>query len=547
MVTLAPLKKIQRYVPPTGPLLVVIMDGLGIGEKNDANAVYKANAPTLKSLFESKLSTTLFAHGCAVGAPSDLDMGNSEIGHNAIGAGRIFNQGAKLVKEALETARIYDNEHWKKSLERTVPPKKGVFHFIGLLSNGNVHSHIDHLLQMTQRAAESGVHTIRIHPLLDGRDVFEKSACQFVEILEDHLRRLSQKTKGDYRIASGGGRMKVTMDRYNADWAMVEQGWNTHVHGLGRPFPSAKVAIETLYQEDPRINDQLLPAFVIVDENNQPIGKIQDGDSVVFFNFRGDRAIEISRAFEERELSKINRGRIPEVYFSGMMQYDGDLKIPKNFLVDPPKIQRTFCEYLLQEKTPLFAISETQKFGHVTYFWNGNRSGYLNPQLEKYTEVPSDKIEFDQAPQMKAAEITDVTIQSLKSGAYKFGRINFANADMVGHTGNFDATVKAIEAVDQSVSRILHAIKQVNGIAIITADHGNADVMYTIEKGKKVSVTSHTLNPVPFVIFDPQYRDQYTIQKLEKPGLANIAATCLNLLGYEKVADYEPSLIQGHL
>ncbi|MFC1477718.1 2,3-bisphosphoglycerate-independent phosphoglycerate mutase, partial [candidate division KSB1 bacterium] len=345
------------------------------------------------------------------------------------------------------------------------------------------------------------------------------------------------------RIASGGGRMHVTMDRYQADWNIVKKGWDAHVLGIGRPFSSASEAVQTMYDEDPATNDQLLDSFVVTDKKGSPVGTIEDGDAVIFFNFRGDRAIEITAAFEERDFDKFDRQRAPDVLYAGMLEYDGDLKIPKNYLVDPPAIERTVSEYLCAEGVPSFAISETQKYGHVTYFWNGNRSGYIDDSLETYIEIPSDRIEFDRKPEMKAAEITEKTIELLKSGKYRWGRVNFANGDMVGHTGHFDAAVTAVETADACVGRLLKIVEEMNGIAVITADHGNADEMFKIKGGAKVLITSHTLNPVQFVIVDPLYRNEYTLAPVAEPGLSNVAATLLNLLGFEKVDDYDNSLI----
>jgi 2,3-bisphosphoglycerate-independent phosphoglycerate mutase len=228
-----------------------------------------------------------------------------------------------------------------------------------------------------------------------------------------------------------------------------------------------------------------------------------------------------------------------------MMEYDGDAHIPPHFLVQPPAIDRVISEYLCAEKVKTFAVSETQKFGHVTYFWNGNRSGYIDESLEKYVEIPSDRIEFDKAPQMKAKEITDAVIDLLKSSDYKFGRLNFPNGDMVGHTGVMEATIIAVETVDKCVGELLAVIKEIGGIAVVTSDHGNADEMFTIDKkGAKSVKTAHTLNPVPFIIYDPLYQGEYHMANIKEKGLSNIAATLLNLLGYEKPEDYDPSLIE---
>lgn len=535
------LNKLKNFSGRKGPLLFIIMDGVGIGKEYEGNAVYKANTPTLDKLFKSKLYTQLNAHGTAVGLPSDEDMGNSEVGHNAIGAGRIFAQGAKLVNKAFDTGDIFKTGTWKNVTGKG--KDGGTVHFIGLLSDGNVHSHIKHLLALLDRCEKENIEKVRVHILLDGRDVPGKSALDYVNPLEEKLKDISKKNDFDYKIASGGGRMIVTMDRYNADWNIVERGWKAHVRGIGREFKTASEAINTFYNEDKNIIDQYLDSFVIVNDNQQPVGKIKDGDSVVFFNFRGDRAIEISKAFEDDEFNYFDRVERPNVYYAGMMQYDGDTLVPKNFLVQPPKIDRTISAYLCAEEVTSFAISETQKFGHVTYFWNGNRSGYINEKVEKYIEIPSDKIEFDKAPKMKAEEIKDKTIELLRSGKYKFGRLNFANGDMVGHTGDLDAAVIALETVDKYVGELLDVIKELNGIAVVTADHGNSDEMFVIKNGEKVIKTSHSLNPVPFIIYDPNYNGEYDMKNISNPGLTNITGTLLNLLGYKNVEGYDESLI----
>lgn len=536
------LKKNSFYNSRKGPLLLIIMDGIGIGKNANNNAVYMAKTPTLDYLFKLPLYTQLKAHGPAVGLPSEDDMGNSEVGHNALGAGRVFAQGAKLVNESIASGAIFKSDLWKKIISLGKEGK--TIHFIGLFSDGNVHSHIDQLYALVNECVKNEIKHVRLHTLLDGRDVGEKSALNYIEPAEKKLAEISSSKNLDYRIASGGGRMKVTMDRYNADWNIVKRGWDAHVNGIGRKFKSASEAVKTYYNEDPKITDQYMDSFVIVDDNNEPVGKINDGDCVIFFNFRGDRAIEISRAFEEKDFKEFDRRRVPNVLYAGMMEYDGDLHIPKNYLVSPPEIDRTISEYLVTDKVSMFAISETQKFGHVTYFWNGNRSGYIDESLETYIEIPSDKIEFDKAPKMKAFEIAEKTDELLKSGKYKFGRLNFANGDMVGHSGAMEAAIIAVETVDTCVGKLLKTIDELGGIAIITADHGNADEMFTEKNGVRTPKTSHTLNPVPFIIYDPQYKNEYIMADVKNPGLSNVAATILNLLGYEKVEDYDPSLIK---
>jgi 2,3-bisphosphoglycerate-independent phosphoglycerate mutase len=533
------LDPLKAYAPFPGPVVLVIMDGIGIGKRDDSDGVYLAYTPVLDELFAEPLFTKLKAHGTAVGLPSDEDMGNSEVGHNALGAGRVFAQGAKLVNEAIATGSLFSGPSWQTVVSRG---KAGAtVHFIGLLSDGNVHSHINQLFALLDRCAAEGVARVRVHPLLDGRDVGEKSALTYVAPLEERLKSLGTGGR-DYRVASGGGRMVTTMDRYNANWGVVERGWKAHVLGEGRPFASATEAIETYYREDPAITDQYLDSFVVV-EGGKPVGPIQDGDAVVFFNFRGDRAIEISRAFEEPGFHEFDRVRVPEVFYAGMMQYDGDALIPKHFLVEPPAIDRTIGQYLCASGVTSYAISETQKFGHVTYFWNGNNSGYIDEGLEKYAEIPSDRVRFDERPWMKAAEITDATIGAIESGRYKFIRLNYPNGDMVGHTGVAPAIRIAVETVDLSLRRLMPVVRAANGVLVVTADHGNADCMFTEKKGRREPMVAHTLNPVPFIIKDFSGANRIAMRKVASPGLSNVAATLLNLLGFEKPADYDESLV----
>lgn len=510
----------------TKPVVLVVMDGVGEREADFGNAVKNANTPTLDYLRQNSAFTTIKAHGEAVGLPSDEDMGNSEVGHNAIGCGQIYSQGAKLVNESIESKELFESQTWIKLVENA---KGHTFHFIGLLSDGNVHSNIAHLKAMLTELKRAGVSKTRLHVLLDGRDVPEGSSVQYVQDIEAHMASLND-DGFDARIASGGGRMYITMDRYEADWSMVERGYNAHVHGIGRRFNSALEAIET-YQKEDNATDQLMHEFIIC-ENDLPVGKIEDHDSVVYFNFRGDRALEISRAFDEGdEFDKFDRGSRPDVMYAGMLQYDADLKIPTNYLAAPPKIKETMSEYLVKNNIKTYAISETQKFGHVTYFWNGNRSEKFSEQLETWVEIPSDIIPFDQRPWMKSAEVTDELIKAIEANEYRFLRCNYPNGDMVGHTGNYDATVIGVEAVDLALARVKKACDKVGAILIVTADHGNADEMYDKRKNENDPIkpkTSHTLAKVPFII----YNGDVKIKEGEF-GLSNIAATVFKLLGLD--------------
>ncbi|MCQ8128916.1 2,3-bisphosphoglycerate-independent phosphoglycerate mutase, partial [Methylomonas rivi] len=467
-----------------------------------------------------------------------------------MGAGRVFAQGAKLVAESIAGGHLWQGHAWQEVV--AAAKQGGALHFIGLFSDGNVHSHIDHLKAMLEQAKAEGVAKARIHILLDGRDVGETSALDYVDPFEAYLDGL-RGAEFDVAIASGGGRMTITMDRYEADWSMVKRGWDIHVRGEGRQFSSAREAIET-YRNEAHVIDQDLPGFVIA-RDGQPLGTIVDGDAVVFFNFRGDRAIEISRAFIEEDFCAFDRGPLPKVTYAGMMQYDGDTHLPPRFLVEPPAIDRTLGEYLAKNGVSQYAISETQKYGHVTYFWNGNRSGKFDETLETYVEVPSDVVPFEQRPWMKCAEITDALIEAILSGKYRYLRVNYANGDMVGHTGNFEAAVTAMQALDLQLARLIPVIVRAGGVAIVTADHGNADEMYELDKkgnvtrnaeGRAKAKTSHTLNPVPFVLVSGDANPGYKLRNdLPAAGLSNLAATTLNLLGFEAPADYDASLIEA--
>lgn len=547
--TMHPLAKNPNWKGRRGPVVLVIMDGVGYGKYEEGDAVKASKMKYLDWFTANCPHTKLKAHGTAVGLPSDDDMGNSEVGHNAMGCGRVFAQGAKLVGESITSGTLYEGATWKK-LVKNVKDKNSTFHFIGLVSDGNVHSHIDHLKGMIQQANKEGIKKIRVHALLDGRDVPPTSALEYITPLEEFLASFKD---ADYRIASGGGRMYMTMDRYNADWSMVQRGWYAHVLGEGRQFASATEAIKTYRSETPDVLDQDMHEFVIA-EGGKPVGTIQDGDSVIYFNFRGDRALEISAAFEgDSSFDKFDRKRVPAVEYAGMMEYDGDNHKPAQYLVNPPSIDRTMGEYLTKSGVHLMAISETQKYGHVTYFFNGNRPGEFDKNLETYEEVPSDVVPFEQRPWMKCAEITDKVIDAIKSGKYDHIRLNYPNGDMVGHTGVFNAVVCSMEGMDLQLGRLKAAIEEAGGIMCITADHGNSDDMYEHKKdgsvakdanGEPKAKTSHSLNPVPGIIYDPEYKGEYDTEHLnEGLGISSWPATLMTLMGFVPPTDYDKSII----
>ena len=548
------LNKAKNFDGVKGPVLTIVMDGIGLAPETISNAVATSFTPNLDMLMDVYPTLSLKAHGTAVGLPSDDDMGNSEVGHNALGAGQVFAQGAKLVTQSIESGKMFASETWQ-TVVANVKDNNSTLHFLGLFSDGNVHSHIDHLKAMIVRAKEEGIKNVRIHILIDGRDVGETSALEYINPFEEFIASLSDDTCC-IKIASGGGRMRITMDRYEANWAMVELGWKTHVLGEGRQFASAAEAVET-YRAEYKVIDQDLPPFVIA-EDGKPVGTINDGDSVVFFNFRGDRSIEISKTFDAPEgaFDKFDRVRVPKVVYAGMLEYDGDLHIPSRYLVSPPEITNTMGEYLANTGVSQYAISETQKYGHVTYFWNGNKSGKFSEENETYVEVLSDVVPFEQRPWMKCAEITDKLIEALESGKYKYLRVNFPNGDMVGHTGSLAATRCSVEALDIQLGRILTVVDKLGGVALITADHGNADEMFEMDKksgqpkadknGKLKAKTSHTLNPVPCIIYDNTDAKNYYTVKADKGqfGLSAVAATMVNLMGYEAPEMWDEGVIE---
>ncbi|KAH6756925.1 Phosphoglycerate mutase [Perilla frutescens var. hirtella] len=540
-------------LPKGKTVAMVVLDGWGEANANQYNCIHIAETPTMDSLKKGAPEKwrLVRAHGKAVGLPTEDDMGNSEVGHNALGAGRIFAQGAKLVDIALETGKIYEGEGFKYIKESF---ETGTVHLIGLLSDGGVHSRINQLQLLLKGLSERGAKRIRVHILTDGRDVLDGSSVGFVETLESDLSKLREKGI-DAQIASGGGRMYVTMDRYENDWEVVKRGWDAQVLGEApHKFKNAVEAVKKL-REIPNTSDQYLPPFVIVDDSGKSVGPIVDGDAVVTINFRADRMVMLAMALEFEKFDKFDRVRFPKIRYAGMLQYDGELKLPNKYLVSPPEIDRTSGEYLVNNGVRTFACSETVKFGHVTFFWNGNRSGCFNPQMEEYVEVPSDSgITFNVKPKMKALEIAEKARDAILSGKFDQVRVNLPNGDMVGHTGDIEATIVACKVADEAVKTILDAIEQVGGIYVVTADHGNAEDMVKrnkkgeplLDKNGKIQIlTSHTLEPVPLAIGGPGLAPGVRFRNdVPTGGLANVAATVMNLHGFEAPSDYETTLIE---
>ncbi|MBR5408997.1 2,3-bisphosphoglycerate-independent phosphoglycerate mutase [Candidatus Saccharibacteria bacterium] len=527
-----------------GPVVLAVLDGVGLRRDLVGNAVKQAHTEFLNYAVGNYKTTSLAASGEAVGILPG-DMGNSEVGHNAIGAGQIIKQGVAQINEAINTGRIWQSEAWTEVIERT-KQNNSTLHFAGIFSDGNVHSSIYHLERMIEQAHSEGIKRIRIHVVLDGRDTPPQSALQYVSELEAFISAFTDHP--DYRIASGGGRMVFVADRYESDWDIVKAGWDAIVCGEAyHRFTSATSAINTFREKDPGIQDQYIPPFVIV-ENGRPVGRVEDGDTFIYYDFRADRAIEFAMAMTYNDFSFFDRtyydknnilhhGK-PDVYFAGLTEYNSDTHVPEHRLVDPITINKTLNTFLGQHGIRQLAVSETVKFGHITYYFNGN--SYQKAPGEEHIEIESDTQPFDTRPWMKSAEIADAVIDNLDK--YNFIRLNFPGGDMVGHFAELEPTITAIEAIDIQLARIAKEVDRLGGVLIITADHGNAEELTDAEGNSK---TAHTTNPVPFVIYDnTDNRDKYDFAKLEDAGLSNIAATIAKFLGLEDLpAEWRPSLI----
>ena len=540
------LKNLQQYFSGRGPLIHVVLDGWGVGAADETNAVNRANLPVMSRLIRGCPYTQLWTHGKYVGLPNEKDMGGSEVGHMTMGAGMVMEQGPTLIQNLLQSGEFFENPVLSRIIQNCVE-RDTPLHLLGLLSNGNIHSHVDHTEAIIRHAFQSGIRRCYLHALLDGRDVGVQSALDFTEPFEKLFSELKGQRPGiDYAFASGGGREVITMDRDN-NWEKIETGWQIHVQGQSEnQFPSIRDAIEHFRKQNPEIIDQDIPGFVII-RNGEAVGRIEDQHALIFTNFRGDRATEFSQAVLADDFPYFERYRCPEVLFAGMTQYDQDNQIPPDYLVGTPVVEEPFGKRILELGLKQFRLSETQKFAHVTFFYNGGYREPLDPLQENYHFIASDKIpSFAERPAMKAPGISKKAVEFINSGEYQYGLINFANADMVGHTGDFQATVRAVEAVDAALDNIVRAIDAVNGLLVITADHGNADEMLISNQNETLEIsTKHSLNPVPFLIYDPLYNGDYRLKPFGQDynnNLSNIAATNFLLLGQAVPDDLAPSL-----
>lgn len=540
------LQKLQEHFRGR-QLINVVMDGYGIGKPDETNAMHQAKLPVMEHLLTECANTQLFAHGHHVGLPSDSDLGGSEVGHMTMGAGKTLEQGPTYIQRLIKSGELFKSDSLVKIIKNCVEYQTPL-HLLGLLSDGNIHSNINHALAIIKHAFEAGIKRVYVHALLDGRDVPIQSALEYTEPFEKLFNELKQQRPDiDYAFASGGGREAITMDR-DKNWDKVEDGWNIHVRGkCDRQFKSIEEAILTLREEHPHIIDQALPGFVIV-RDGKPVGIVEDNHSFVFFNFRADRAIQFAKAIVEDDFPYFDRSPRPKVMFAGMMIYDQDTQLPENHIVGPTKVDNPFGKIVLEAGMNQFRLTETQKFPHVTFFFNGGYRDPLDPKKENYYLINSDKLpSFDLKPEMKAIEISQKAVEFIKSKEYNYGLINFANADMVGHSGNMEAAIKAVEIVDSVLAPIMKAIDEVSGILVITADHGNADEMLFYNKNSKKwePNTKHSINPVPYIIYDPLFEGQYQLKSpdAEVLNLSNIAATNCILLGLPIPSDINDPLL----
>ena len=493
------------------PYALIIMDGFGVNERHEGNAIYEAKTPNIDRYKEECPTSIIHASGMDVGLP-DGQMGNSEVGHTNIGAGRIVYQELTRITKSIKDGDFLENPVLVSAMENCKNNKKSL-HLMGLLSSGGVHSHNTHLYGLLEMAKKYGIENVYVHAFLDGRDVPPSSAADFAEELVAKIREIGI---GD--IATVMGRY-YAMDRDNR-WERVEKAYNALVLGEGNKSDSAVTAIKSSY------NDGVTDEFVVptvIEKDGQPVGKISEGDSVVFFNFRPDRAREITRTIVDKDFNGFDR-KFFDTYYVCMTQYDASMP-NVNVAFKPESLENTFGEYVSKKGLRQLRIAETEKYAHVTFFFNGGVESVYDG--EDRVLVNSPKVAtYDLQPEMSAFEVCDKAVERIKSGEYDLIVLNYANCDMVGHTGVFEAAVKAVETVDTCVGRVIDAIKDMDGVALITADHGNADQMIDYETN--TPFTAHTTNVVPLILIG---KDDV---KLKNGRLADLAPTMLDLMGFEK-------------
>jgi len=495
------------------PVLLIILDGWGISPAKENNAVYLARTPNMERWQREYPATTLLAHNGAVGLPEG-QMGNSEVGHLNIGAGRVVYQDFTRINKAIAEGRLAGNPVLTQ-LFAAVKVKGGALHLMGLLSDGGVHSHIDHLLAIIEIAKQKGLSKIYIHCFMDGRDTPPNSGKGYIQKLQDTL-----KTIGVGEIASICGRF-YAMDRDNR-WQRVEEAWNALVHGQGRQGSDPLKVVEDAYAAGE--SDEFIKPTVI-SRHEAPVGVISDDDGVLFFNFRADRARELCRAFTEDGFTEFPTGRRPSlVDFATCTRYEKDFDLP--VLFPPKELRHILGEEISAHGLKQLRIAETEKYAHVTYFFNGGRETVFEGETRILVESPREVKTYDLKPQMSALKVTSSLIESLEENHYDLVVLNYANGDMVGHTGILEAAVEACETVDSCLGELIGCFQKLGGTVMITADHGNADQM--TDGPDNTPHTAHTTNPVPFILIDENRKGQ----KLRDDGaLRDIAPTILSVMG----------------
>ena len=500
------------------PTVLMILDGYGLNDKKEGNAVYLAKTPVMDKLMAEYPFVKGNASGLAVGLP-DGQMGNSEVGHMNMGAGRIVYQELTRITKEIQDGDFFKNEALLAAMKNAKENNSAV-HFMGLLSDGGVHSHNTHLYGLLEMAKREGVEKVYVHCFLDGRDTPPASGKEFVEALEAEMKKI-----GVGEIATVSGRY-YAMDRDNR-WDRVELAYNALTSGEGVKGTDAQAAVQASYDND-KTDEFVLPT--VIEKDGQPTGVISDKDSVVFFNFRPDRAREITRAFCDDDFQGFERKARPQVTFVCFTDYDDTIQ-NKQVAFHKVQLHNTFGEYLAANGKKQLRLAETEKYAHVTFFFNG---GVEEPNIDEarlLVNSPKDVATYDLKPEMSAPEVGMDLVEAIKSDKYDVIIINFANPDMVGHTGVIPAAVKAVERVDSLVGDAVQAIKDVDGVLFICADHGNAEKMIDYETGKPH--TAHTTNPVPFILVnaDPSY-------KLRDGGcLADIAPTLLEIMGHQQTKE----------
>ncbi|MCL2756309.1 MAG: 2,3-bisphosphoglycerate-independent phosphoglycerate mutase [Firmicutes bacterium] len=509
--------------------VLCIIDGLGMSDKTHGNAVHAAGMKNLWNAYENFLSTNLVASGPEVGLVSESDAGSSEVGHNAIGAGQRIKQGLALLDDAFETGEVFKSETWKKIVANSQGKKLQIIH---LLSNGRTHSDINHLFYTLKQCVKDDV-TVSIHALADGRDVTAQSVLRYIKQTNELIKEYGVNA----RIATVAGRAVAFMDRYDSNPQALTTGFEVIVEGKAPITNDIEKSVESEYEKAPTMTDERLSPFVL-----EPDWLVQNGEPVLLLNYRGDRALQTCALFKDgKYITKDQFKKIDKCMFVGLMEYDSELKIPDLYLCPPPNIDNTLSHWLCEHSLRQLTVAETVKFGHITYFFNGNRGKPIDDKLEKWIEIDGHKVgaAYDTVPQMRAKEIADTVIGAIKSGEYDFIKFNLANPDMVGHTGNFDATVIACKTVDECLGKIIKLCSSEKINFVITSDHGNAEEM--IDKNGKMG-TTHTSNQVPFIAM-PFAGGKFQVMDGQF-GLTNIAATICDLMGIEPSLRFNESIIK---